>query len=84
MAKLLSNVAVHLSGLGVSVMVPDAYNYVAVDPTGAIWAYGGEPPIYQEEEEWWFPQGPDAYIGGLAFDDNTEKELCKTKIWEIK
>ena len=82
MAKLLSNVAVHLSGLGVSVMIPEVYNYVAVDQTGAIWAYG-EPPIYQEEEQWWFPQGSDAFIGGLVFDDSTEKELCKTKIWKV-
>ena len=84
MAKIFKGVLVELPELKIGLLVPHDYNFVTVDQNGEVWAFA-EAPIYSKERNCWvLVAGNCAYLTEGTFESEKEKELCKTKIWEIK
>ena len=88
MAKIVSNTeSLHLTGLGITVEVPEDYYYVAVDDDGVCCTFEDEPE-YDKKHECWV-EGRHSFIRSFVsiccvkFESKKEKELCKHKFWKV-
>ena len=83
MAKMiLDTKTVELKELNVSVEVHEGYSYVAVDPSGFVYAYEREPG-YDSCEGYWVSSCCEEYLGLIFFESDLERELCKNKFWKV-